>query len=254
MSGTSTEGSGRTCVFCSGSPVTAEHAWPQWIAKYLPDQKVPHLNIVEAEGGEQSVEFRGDRLPFTTEVRVVCKPCNEGWMHELETSAEPILAPLIQGKPQVWHEWRQAIAATWALKTSMMLEHTHSEVKAIPLEIYPGFRGFLRPPLFTQVWTALYSGEYPHFYGRGAMRLQLTTPEGVSVPNDLTAYGACLQVGALAFRLFGHLIRDGPTNVPQGDIARCLVPIWPVVPRAEWPPEMAVDDDGLELLVKSIGS
>jgi hypothetical protein len=233
--------------------VTAEHVWPQWIAKYLPDTKLPHLVVVEQEGQDSAVELRGDRPPFTTEVKCVCKPCNEGWMHELETTAKPILAPLIQGKPAIWHEWRQTIAATWAFKTAIMIEQAQSEMRAIPAEIYPLFRRYLTPPPFAQVWTGIYAGEYPHFYGRGPMRLVLTTPEGVAVPNDLAAYGACLQVGALVFRLFGHLIKDGPVNAPRGVIARCLVPIRPVVPRAEWPPELAVDDNGLELLVKSMG-
>jgi hypothetical protein len=241
-------------VFCGGSPVTAEHVWPQWIAKYLPERKISHLVVVEAEDREPAIEYRGDRLPFTTEARCVCKACNEGWMHELETSAEAILSPLIEGKPAVWHEWRQAIAATWAFKTAIMAEQAHSDLRAIPENVYAGFRRFLRPPPFAQVWTAIYTGEFPHHYGGGAMRLLLTTPEEAAVPNDLTAYGACLQVGALAFRLFGHLIQNGPVNVPQGDLARRLVPIWPVVPRAEWPPELGVDDDGLELLVKAMGS
>jgi hypothetical protein len=253
LSDTTSQPSGRTCIWCGGSPVTAEHVWPQWIAKYLPKEKAQHLVIVEEEGQEKAVEFRGERVPFTTKVKCVCEPCNNGWMHELETSAEPILAPLIQGKSQTWHEWRQAIAATWALKTSIIVEQAQADIRAIPQEIYPGFRQWLRPPPYTQVWTALYLGESPHFYGRGAMRLLLTTPEGVAVPNDLTAYGACLQVGALAFRLFGHLIREGPRNMPQGDVACCLVPIWPVSPSVEWPPQLGVDDDGLELLVKSMG-
>lgn len=178
-----------------------------------------------------------------------------GWMHELETCAEPILAPLIQGQRQTWHEWRQAIAATWAFKTSIMIEQAaEEELRAIPSEMYPGFRKWQRPPLMnTQVWAGAYTGEPPHFYGRGQMRLMLTTPDGVSVPNDLTAYDACLQIGALVFRLFGHLIREGPRNAPQGDIARCLVPIWPVSPSAEWPPELSVNDDEMEILVKSMG-
>ena len=172
-----------------------------------------------------------------------------------ETSAEKILAPLIQGKPAVWHEWRQAIAATWAFKTAIMAEQAQADLRAIPDDLYPYFLRYLRPPPFAQVWTAIHTGEHPHHYGRGALRLLLTTPEGVTVPpTDLTAYGACLEVGALAFRLYGHLIQNGPVNVPHDDLARCLVPIWPVTPRAEWPPEIGVDDDGLELLVKSMGS
>jgi len=78
-------------------------------------------------------------------------------------------------------------------------------------------------------------GESPHFYGRGQLRFLLTTPEGVSVPNDLTAYGAVLQVGALVFRLFGHLVKDGPVSVPTGEIARSLIQIRPTVPAPSGP-------------------
>jgi hypothetical protein len=249
---------GRLCVWCGAAADSAEHVWPQWIAKYLPHIKhikAPHLVVVEAEGQEQAVESRGERVAFTTKVRCVCKSCNTGWMHELETTAEPILAPLIQGKAGAWHQWRQTVAATWAMKTAIMVEQASApELRAIPNGIFPGFQQILRPPLppYLQVWTAAYAGPSPHFYGRAMLRLELTA-DGVAVPNDLTAYGACLQIGALTFRLFGHIIKDGPINVPDADIARCLVPIWPVSPRAEWPPELAVDDDGIELLVKSMG-
>lgn len=242
-------------MFCGGAPVTAEHVWPRWIAKYLPKRKGEHFHLVESEGNERSIEFRGDRVPFTTTVNCVCKTCNTGWMHELETTAEPILAPLIEGRSQTWHEWRQAVAAAWAFKTAIMIEQAAEEnLRAIPVELRQSFRKWLRPPLLnTQIWAATYAGESPHFYGRSMMRFLLTTPEGIAVPNDLTAYGCCLQVGALVFRLFGHLVQDGPTNVPQGEIARSLVPIWPVSPSIQWPPELAVDDDGMEALVKSMG-
>lgn len=254
MSNTDGEAGGRSCIFCGGRPITGEHAWPQWIAKYLSGEKLTHLAVVETEGREPSVQLRGERVPFTTKINCVCKPCNEGWMHELETSAELILAGPIQGKPVVWHEWRQVMAAAWAFKTAIVLEQGQApEHRAIPAEILPLFRQFLRPPPYSQIWTALYSGEFPHSFSHGKLRLVLTTPEGVAVPNDLEAYGVSLHVGAIAFRIFGHLIRDGPANVPQADFARRLVPIWPVVPRAEWPPALAVDDNGMELLVKSMG-
>lgn len=240
-------------MFCGKGPVTAEHVWPQWIAKYVEnaDEKIPHTAEVRHEGQEPRIEFRGIRVPFTTEAKCVCKPCNEGWMHELETSAEPILAPLIQGKSAVWHEWRQTIAAFWAVKTAMMLEQTQ-KLRAIPAEIYPLFRKYQTPPPYCQVWTAAYDGDIPHNFGRGAIRMALTTPEGVAVPNEFAAYGAFVQIGALAFRIFGHLFENGPTNVPQGELARALVSIRPVVPAAAWPPEMVVNDEGLELLVMSM--
>jgi hypothetical protein len=222
----------------------------------LPKIKGSHFVVVESEGTERTEEFRGQRVPFTTKVKCVCKGCNTGWMHELETSAELVLAPLIQGEPRTWHEWRQSIAATWAFKTAIMIEQgAHDGLRAISPELYRPFRKWLRPPLMnTQIWAAVYAGQSPHFYGRSLMRFLLTTPEDVPVPNDFTAYGGCLQVGALVFRIFGHIVQGGPLNVPQGDVARCLIPIWPVSSSVEWPPELAVNDDGMEILVKSMGN
>lgn len=216
--------------------------------------KAEHFVIAEAEGQEQSVEFRGERVPFTTEVKCVCKPCNEGWMAEMEHTAEQELHAMIEGRSQTLHEWRQTIAATWAFKTAIMIEQVQATDRAIPSEFYPLFWRYLTPPPFSQVWLSVYAGgESPHFYGRSQLRFLLTTPEGVAVPNDLTAYGAVLQVGALVIRLFGHLVKDGPVSVPTGEIARSLIQIRPTVARAEWPPEMAVNDTGLHVLGKALG-
>ncbi|HEY4810899.1 MAG TPA: hypothetical protein VIH71_07575 [Solirubrobacteraceae bacterium] len=219
-------------------PVTAEHVWPQWIAKYVPQTeiKAEHYVLTETEGEAQTTEFRGERVPFTTEARCVCKPCNEGWMAEMEHTAEHELHAMIEGRSQTLHEWRQTIAATWAFKTAIMVEQAHATDRAIPSEFYPLFWRYLTPPPYSQVWLGMYAGgESPHFYGRGQLRFLLTTPEGVSVPNDLTAYGAVLQVGALVFRLFGHLVKDGPVSVPTGEIARSLIQIRPTVPAPSGP-------------------
>lgn len=145
------------------------------------------------------------------------------------------------------------MATTWAFKTAVMIEQAHPGDQAIPAELYPLFGQYLTPPPFFQVWLGVYEGDSAHFYSRGKMRFELTTPGGVVIPNDLEAYGAVLQIGSLVFRMFGHLVKDGPSNVPTGDIARSLVQIRPAIPRAEWPPELAVDDDGLHILGKSMG-
>src|ERR1035437_3729482 len=117
VSAIESQSSARACVWCGGRPVTAEHVWPQWIAKYVPGTEIraEHYVVVEAEGEDEAVEFRGERVPFTTEANCVCKPCNEGWMAELEHTAEHELHAMIEGKPQVLHEWRQSVAATRAV-------------------------------------------------------------------------------------------------------------------------------------------
>jgi len=38
-------------------------------------------------------------VAFSDTVRRTCGPCNNGWMHDLEVRAQPILTPLIHGEP-----------------------------------------------------------------------------------------------------------------------------------------------------------
>jgi hypothetical protein len=232
--------------------VTSEHVWPRWIAKYLPREKAEHYRVVESAEG-RSVADRGYRYPFTTQTRCVCKRCNEGWMHELEDTAERELSGMIEGKSQRLHEWRQATAATWALKTAMMIEHSEPpEARTIPIAIYPMFRWYLRPTTMTKVWMAHYTGENPHPFGHGLIRMQIVGPEGPVEPGNAHPYALVLGVGQLAFWIFGHLVQGAPHFNAAPDLSRRIVQIWPSTPEAAWPPPESVDDDGLHGLVLSM--
>lgn len=70
--------------------------------------------------------------------------------------------------------------------------------------------------------------------------------------EDASAFGGFVQVGALVFRLRGMLIRDGPGETLDASMAKRLVQIRPVQPKAQCPPTEPIDDDGLHLLVKSM--
>jgi hypothetical protein len=37
------------------------------------------------------------RDPLSSQVRVVCGPCNSGWMSQLQNQAKPFLTPLFEG-------------------------------------------------------------------------------------------------------------------------------------------------------------
>jgi hypothetical protein len=177
-------------------------------------------------------------------------------MHELERSAERVLASAIQGDAVVWHEWRQAIAATWALKTAMMVEHADAPpTRTIPRLIYPPFRQFLRPTTMTQVWAADHVGENPHPFGHAQLRAQVVGPEGTVEPDDAEPYVLVVGAGQLVFWIVGHLVQGAALYRPKASITSKLIPIWPVRPEASWPPsESIVGDDGLRELVLSVGS
>lgn len=249
-------------MFCGGSPVTGEHAWPQWIAKYIPAdrlEKVKHLHTFESVDG-MTEQSRGHRYPFTTEVRCVCKPCNTGWMHELETTAEDVLAPLIRGdltsrggRPWRLHQWRQAITATWAFKTAMMLEHTdRPERRTIPQVIFPMFAVWLRPTTTTTMWMARYVGDQPHHFGHGQLLAQVVGPEGPIETDEAKPYAGVLSVGQLAFWYVGHLVQGAAVHQPPHELAPRIARIWPVTAEAEWPPPEAVDDDGMRAFTFSL--
>lgn len=258
MSGISPEGSGRACVFCGGTPVTGEHVWPQWIAKYVPavlaEEKAQHYVVRESEEEGRQVEFRGLRYPFTTEAHCVCERCNTGWMAELEHTAEHELHAMIEGKPQKLHAWRQAIAATWAFKTAMMLEHADSaDRRAIPAAIYKPFWGFLRPTTMTNIWMARYIGEEPHHFGHGELRAQVIGPEGPVEVGEAQPYAGIISVGQLAFWYVGHLVQGADLYRPNPNLYDRLIRIWPLTPNvAEWPPAVGVDDEGLRALMFSL--
>jgi hypothetical protein len=115
------------CVFCGeplgpDRPRSNEHAAPKWCGDLVPSRGAArHTLTVLTEGRRETVD-QGFRNPFVTTLNELCKPCNEGWMHELETSAQPILSPLIQGRARRLRFWRQTLAATWACKTAMLWE------------------------------------------------------------------------------------------------------------------------------------
>ncbi len=253
-------------MFCGNRPVTAEHVWPEWLAKCLPTEKGTHYRVVESREGATSIEERGHRYPITVEAKCVCETCNSGWMAELEQSAAPILEPLVRGdttnargKPWRWREWRQSIAATWALKTAMMLEHADTEeLRTIPKRLYEPFYAFQRPPHTTQVWVARYIGGDPTHYGRGALGdIEVRGPDGPVDVKDAEPFVVALSVGQLAFRIIGHLVPGVALERPRSDVVPYLARIWPITPSsriAEWPPPQALDNEGLRLLVFSAAS
>jgi hypothetical protein len=202
-----------------------------------------------------SITMHGDdRMPFTTKVGCACEVCNTGWMHELEETAKPILRPLIQGrmrgdKPRILHESRQSVVGTWAIKTAMVLDELYPEYQAIPRDYYDPFRRHQRPLAGTTVWMGRYEGAHPHVYYAAALEfpgLRKIAPEA----PEIAAYGATIGIGHLVLRVFVTPIEIDVT--PVGDTARRLTQIWPTSPVVEWPPELAVDDTGVPLLLQAL--
>lgn len=125
----------RLCVFCrQPGRLTNEDAFPRWLIAH-----------VFTRGREVSQRW-GDRRGMTgftskkqnVTVRRVCATCNNGWMSALEGAARPLLLPWIDGtRTRLLYDPQQTIA-TWAIKTTMMLQYTpmHQAGIVIPAAHY----------------------------------------------------------------------------------------------------------------------
>ncbi|HTX31728.1 MAG TPA: hypothetical protein VMD09_10090 [Solirubrobacteraceae bacterium] len=212
-----------------------------------------HLHIVITAEGRRDADH-GERNPFTTVCGDVCKPCNTGWMHELEESCKGVLGKLIQGGSRNLGYWRQALAATWAAKTAMVWESVSPKDRTIPLEVLHTFHRTQRLSLRQQVWTGRYVGNQPdHSFRRTAAHVIGAVKGASENPQDAHAYAVALSVGQLAFVVFGHLL-SVPIQLTVPEEGSKLVPIWP--PEREvvaWPPSDALDDAAITNVLTSLG-
>ncbi len=130
-----------------------EDGWPLWIGRRFKTTRT----IRATRQGGKPLDFSTDKIELR--LKAVCHVCNQGWMSDLETRAEPILTPMINAVPTTLDRASQQLVATWAVKTAMVLEHTLSH------DVY--WSGderaeFARPPHAipgeTVVWISAYQG------------------------------------------------------------------------------------------------
>ena len=94
----------------------------------------------------------------------VCVSCNTGWMETLETITRPVLGPLLLGAApntsRMLDPDQQAILATWAVKTSLLLTlskfrgQEHGWIPVTSLQWLHQHHGSRMPPPGTRVWMA----------------------------------------------------------------------------------------------------
>jgi hypothetical protein len=247
------------CIFCAepfdpSRRRSAEHAAPQWCRDLVPDLGPAQHTMVTETGKGYVTRDWGLRDPFTTVVKDVCESCNTGWMSEMEESRRPLLTHFIQGEPRRFRYWRQLLTATWAIKTAMVWESVAPQSRTVPLEVLETFHRTQRPNLRQQVWIGRYGGPDPHSFRRTAAHVVGPVSGGSGNPQDAHAYLVVLTVGELALAVFGHLLGIPHEHRLPEPLEAGWTPIWPPTREvAEWPPVDSLDDERLELTVRSLG-
>ena len=178
------------------------------------------------------------------EVKRFCAECNNGWMSDLESEAQPILGPLILGHSARLTEHDQNVLARWTFKTVLACDFMYAdraEAKSwntpIPPKTYHDFFESRRPPSPDAIiWMAGYDGDrvaQVARYGRGFSRDK-------DSPPTTFGYATTLGVGGVVFQVLGWL--SGPALFSHPGLHHdAFVAIHPIEPKVfDFPPNSLV--------------
>jgi hypothetical protein len=219
----------RVCVFCGGSPLTLEDAWPVWLANLV----FPPGFVVRKSRGAPANMHAFNTTDIYVRVRQVCAACNNGWMSDLETGMENLLTPWLRGLPTALGLEEQQRIATWTVKTAMMLQFTRTGIRPIPPAHFTQlYARKTRPPDHSYVFigiepdTVYLPRAWLHMGTRPIEQMDL---RGLAPKSTLHfAYEATIIVQHLVLTVLGY---EGP-ELQLGrhlTLGRHLFRIWPPV-------------------------
>lgn len=229
----------RTCVFCGGTPVTAEHLWPDWLRRResLRESRL-HVQVTQHLAQESERREWTDH-PFKMRAKAVCATCNTGWMSDLEQATIVLLDGMIDGRGRALHQTGQRTLAAWALKGAMMFDQgAPAEARTIPSAHYSELLETGEPPVGARVWIGAYDETQ---LGVSNVIAAEVTALGQTDPDHRNVYVRTFTIGPVAFQVFGTtnpalfgLAYDWPeSNVHL---------IWPFEKSITWMPRPAMTD------------
>lgn len=231
------------CPFCEGSGrLSDEHVWPAWMI-----QEFRRLN-----NGAPFTFGQGDepaRLTRRPDLTVpVCEHCNNRWLSVQENDVKAVLRPIVLGTDCDLTPSAQALLATWAVKTALMINLLDPASAFIPLGRYREFGQERRALSSTVVWIGGYVGmRFVAWTSQSPLYLGDPRPE---LPNAFVTTFTAFRV---VFQVLGYFTKGGATLTDGRPASLALHRIWP--PRREtlrWPRAgLAFADESLAELAAS---
>jgi len=227
------EGSGRSCLFCGRKPVTKEHIFPVWLSAWLRNEGVTQFDFKTSLWGNRTTSEMGFKI------KRFCDSCNGVWMGDMEAAVKPILTTMIRDtSPRSILQEGQIHLARWGFKTMLTLMAAAPEDRIPPLDIYRGFRRWQTPP------TIVFIGSAPD-------DLSIRFDAQVMTHDDSGA--EINQVILLVGRFFiGSIYASDPSiGVETNFNVDRYASIWPPREPVLWPPPVHIDADELFRRVES---
>lgn len=215
----------RQCVFCGHQGnLTLEHVFPHWLHTIGINTEPVTLvaGPLNRVGRKQTPP-----TPYSTQVRDVCRSCNQGWMKHLEDLTAAVLPPWIRGEPAAIPAEAVPGIARWFQKTALVsLLVSAAGGVGVPITEYHLLydqRDEGRPLPASNIWIGRYDGSDRSPLMRVVPLVVMV--DGLEEPGWPQGYAATLLLGQLLLhgvRLTTPLL-ELDFRAPFG-----LSPIWPV--------------------------
>lgn len=223
------------------------------IAKWI--RKV--LQITEPVKVYRGTTYAGAAEALAIVFREVCANCNTGWMERLESAARPVLEPLLlgaaPGTSRVLNPDQQALLATWAVKTSLLLTlsefrgQDHGWIPVSTLQWLHQHHDLRVPPPGSRVWIGGFNtSDIPARVQAGCL---------YDTSGKPAAQCTTFSVGCILFQVFTTEQDDADLPpgteawlAPKGLYAHALLQIAPSISPIRWPPRAVLGADDLESL------
>jgi hypothetical protein len=234
---------GRTldrCIFCEGHPTTEEHVVADWVLRAFARTKKPQFGLAGTMVAPGQMRLEAAE-PIST-ARVVCQPCNNGWMSRIDNAAARVLRPLVQGKAVVdLASGAQRAVAGWIFKSALTFDALQSGNEG-PLG---GLRGDFAASHRAPPGCTVYLGPAPPVpfslatvpEAAGLVMFGVRPTEGrMNVRSQIhTPDGKLARVGSSNLAIPGYLVMLGRVQAIISGVRAPLVPtsgqgfvrIWP---------------------------
>jgi hypothetical protein len=234
--------------------MTKEHIWGKWIRAYVPAGATKHTlrdtEMVKWNSPERVSIINKPGNAIGLFRKIVCSPCNNGFMSRLQNRVRRHLIPFLDGRRTVIGETEQAAIAAWATMVTMTAEFMLDGSKL-------GISGAARAELMRtekplpdwKVWIANYrGGQWAHQWSHTSVPIigdkQLPNAEHVytPLPNTQTT---TFVLGRLYVHTMSASYPDLVANwhwLHNSRLKSLLVPIWPVRQQFLAWPVHGIDD------------
>ncbi|MDP2712551.1 MAG: hypothetical protein Q8O56_15150 [Solirubrobacteraceae bacterium] len=233
------------CVFCDAIGVTEEHLIADWAYRAFVRKRRLHDELFLrgrfVGPGQLQMHSESEAIPTA---KVVCGPCNNGWMSGIDQAASRVLRPLIRGEREaVLDPDGQAAAAAWIFKSALILDVADHGIGGPLASLRPAFAESRMAPPGCVIYAgpagappSLTVGDPPTTVNlwmlgvrpaNGRMRVtgSVRHPDGTitsGVPRDIPIPGYQVMVGAFWAYVGGHL----PPVTPESLVG--FEQVWPV--------------------------